>query len=145
MVVVTASAGTERSGCLVGFHMQCSISPRRWLVCLSKSNHTYPVAAAAPYLAVHFLHEDQQDLARLFGGETDDRIDKFTQCAWQPGPHGTLVLDGCDYMIGRVAERHDLGDHVGHVLDVLAAETRRAGGGLLRFQTVRGMKPGHEP
>ncbi len=45
MFLVTVSAGRDRSGCLVGFVTQCSISPPRLMVCLSKKNHTFQVAA----------------------------------------------------------------------------------------------------
>ena len=35
MVVVTVAVGDERDGCLVGFHSQSSIDPRRYVVWLS--------------------------------------------------------------------------------------------------------------
>lgn len=38
MYVVTATAGDERAGCLVGFASQCSIRPVRFVVWLSKVN-----------------------------------------------------------------------------------------------------------
>src|SRR5581483_8280772 len=54
MVIVTAAAPDgRRSGCLVGFFTQCSIHPPRLLPCISKANHTFEVARAAPVLAVH--------------------------------------------------------------------------------------------
>lgn len=145
MVVVTATDGAARSGCLVGFQTQCSIEPRRWLLCISKKNHTFPVALAAEFLAVHILRYDQRALAELFGGEAYDTVDKFTRCPSHAGPRGTVILDGCDYFIGRIVERHDFGDHVGHLVDVVAAEIRHPGGRELGFQTVHGMKPGHAP
>ena len=51
MVVVTAAAGGERAGCLVGFHSQSSIEPARCCVWLSKANHTYRVALLAAHWA----------------------------------------------------------------------------------------------
>ena len=44
MFVVTTRAGDEPAGCLVGFASQVSIRPPRFLVGLSKRNHTYRVA-----------------------------------------------------------------------------------------------------
>ncbi|WP_255355718.1 flavin reductase, partial [Frankia sp. CpI1-P] len=39
MVIVTAAVPDgERSGCLVGFHTQCSIEPARYLLCISQAN-----------------------------------------------------------------------------------------------------------
>jgi len=44
MFIVTAAAGGEREGCLVGFATQSSIDPPRFVVCLSKNNRTYRMA-----------------------------------------------------------------------------------------------------
>src|SRR5580692_6874769 len=82
MVIVTAAADGERSGCLVGFHTQCSIDPLHYLVCISEVNHTAKVAARAPALGVHFLAEDDRELAGLFGEQTGDGVDKFAECEW---------------------------------------------------------------
>ncbi len=55
MFVVTTRAGDESAGCLVGFASQVSIRPPRFLVGLSKRNHTYRVAQRTDYLAVHLV------------------------------------------------------------------------------------------
>jgi flavin reductase (DIM6/NTAB) family NADH-FMN oxidoreductase RutF len=98
VVVVTAAApaagGGERAGCLVGFHSQCSIEPRRYAVWLSKVNHTYRVALLADHVAVHPLGARDRDLAELFGGRTGDDVDKFARCDWEPGPGGVPLLAG---------------------------------------------------
>ncbi len=94
MVIVTAAANGERSGCLVGFHTQCSIEPMRWAVWISKANHTHHVARDAAVLAVHFPSVDDEDMAELFGGETEDEIDKFDRCDWTEGSGGIPLLDG---------------------------------------------------
>ena len=49
LVVVTTAAGDERAGCVVGFHVQCSIEPRRVAVWLSKANHTFRVSLFASH------------------------------------------------------------------------------------------------
>ena len=82
--VVTTAAGGERSGCLIGFGTQCSIKPARFLACISKKNHTFPIAEKAEALVVHVLAEDDRDTAELFGGETSDEVDKFEHTAWRP-------------------------------------------------------------
>jgi NADH-quinone oxidoreductase subunit J len=51
IIVTTCGADGERSGCLVGFSTQCSIDPGRFLVCLSRTNHTFAVAQEADFLA----------------------------------------------------------------------------------------------
>ena len=146
MAIVTAYDGRERSGCLIGFHTQCSIAPRRWLACISKANHTYGVASGARRLAVHVLRDDQHGLAQIFGGETEDAIapaTKFEQCAWHPAPDGTPILDGCDWFAGPILERVDLGDHVGHLIEITDAGNGHAGAPPLGFQATRDIHPGH--
>jgi flavin reductase (DIM6/NTAB) family NADH-FMN oxidoreductase RutF len=148
MAIVTAFDGHECSGCLVGFHTQCSIEPQRWLVCISKKNHTYGTARNAEWLALHFLRADQHGLAQVFGGVTGDEIapaEKFARWAWRPGPAGTPLLDGCDFVAGRVLERIDAGDHVAHIIEIADAGRRHAPASQLGSQAVHDIHPGHEP
>jgi flavin reductase (DIM6/NTAB) family NADH-FMN oxidoreductase RutF len=120
MLVVTTRGGSgENSGCLVGFATQCSIDPSHFLVLLSKKNHTYEVAKRADLLVVHQLREDDKELARLFGEETGDEIDKFADISWSPGPGRVPVLADVDWFAGRIQQRFDCGDHIAHLLAVL--------------------------
>jgi flavin reductase (DIM6/NTAB) family NADH-FMN oxidoreductase RutF len=144
MIVVTASAGGEHSGCLVGFHTQCSIEPARFLVCVSHRNRTYRVAARSEHLAVHVLDESDYELARLFGEESGDETDKFAACSWRRHATGVPVLTGPKaWFVGHVFDRVPLGDHVGHVLEPVDAAVT---GSFVQlgFQQVREMRPGHE-
>lgn len=144
MFIVTAAADGEQSGCLVGFTTQASINPPRLVVMLSKRNHTFQVAQRTETLVVHFLRRDNHELATLFGEETGDDMDKFQACDWSPGPAGTPVLGGVrGWVAGKVVTRHDVGDHVAHVLDTIEAQAV-ADGPALTFQMVRDMEPGHE-
>lgn len=147
MAIVTALAPDgRRSGCLVGFWTQCSIHPPRVLACVSKANHTLGVATEAPVLAVHWLADDDRDLAELFGGETGDDIDKFERCSWREGPGGVPVVDGVKgWVAGPVVARLDAGDHVAFIVAAengLAEEPRSD---ELGFQAVKDLEPGHEP
>ena len=143
MCIVTVANRTERSGCLVGFHMQCSMHPRRWLACLSKPNHTARTASSAEALAVHLVHPDQLALATVFGAHTDDLTDKFALVPWRSGPYGLPILDGCDWIGGPIVERYDFGDHIGHTIDVVEAHRGHAPAPQLGFQAVRHLTPGH--
>ncbi|MEV0638245.1 flavin reductase family protein [Streptomyces sp. NPDC050619] len=146
MCVVTAAAHGERAGCLVGFASQCSIRPPRFVVWLSKENHTYRVARSARCLAVHLLSRDQRELAELFGARTGDRTDKFRHVRWREGHDGAVVLqDAAAWFVGTVALRADAGDHVGFVLDPVAGGERAEpdGGPLLRLDEARTIPPGH--
>lgn len=144
MFVATTTDGVELSGCLVGFTTQVSINPPRMLVCLSIRNHTYRVARGASLLAVHVLGRDQHSLSELFGEQTGDEIDKFTRCAWTPGPGGVPLLDGSlRLFVGRVLERILLGDHVGFLLEPILVEAGSTVQGLT-FEDVKDMEPGHD-
>jgi flavin reductase (DIM6/NTAB) family NADH-FMN oxidoreductase RutF len=145
MFVVTTRSGEESAGCLVGFASQVSIHPHRFLVGLSKRNRTYRVAESASHLAVHVLERRHCELARLFGGETGDRTDKFAMCAWHSGPQGLPILDDAvGWFAGAVLSRYDLGDHVGFLLEPVAGSAPDKFGQLVTFSDVRDLEPGHE-
>lgn len=145
LFIITARAGDELAGCLVGFASQVSIHPSRFLVCVSIKNRTYRIAVRAPLLVVHFVPQDEEELAVLFGGETGDETDKFARCAWQEGPGGTPVLrDLEDWFAGRVLQRFDFGDHCGFLLEPVAGEAHRSGESLT-FRRAKWIEPGHEP
>jgi flavin reductase (DIM6/NTAB) family NADH-FMN oxidoreductase RutF len=142
-VLTAATSDGERSGCLIGFASQCSIHPPRFAVWVSEKNHTFTVARRAGALAVHALGGGQHDLAKLFGSETGDEIDKFARCAWHDGPAGAPVLEGvAGWFVGRVVERLRTGDHLGFVLEPIAAEAY--GTPSLGFQDVKDLEPGHD-
>jgi flavin reductase (DIM6/NTAB) family NADH-FMN oxidoreductase RutF len=142
-VVTVADPRTgERSGCLVGFATQCSIEPFRFLVCLSRANHTHGVAGRSRVVAVHALAAGQHELAALFGEQTGDEVDKFTRCAWRPGPDGVPLLgDFPRRLVGTVLDRFDLGDHTGVLLARLDASGDAAPS--LMFSAVHDLDPGH--
>lgn len=127
MLIVTAAAGDERDGCLVGFSTQCSIDPVRMLVCLSPENRTHRVASKSDALAIHHLDTDDLALAALFGEQTGDDVDKLARCAWHPGPAGAPVLDGVSqWWVGTIVDRVKLGDHDGLVLEPISVHREGA-------------------
>ena len=144
MLIVTAEADGERAGCLVGFATQCSIEPPRFLLCLSRRNRTFRVAARSGTLVAHVLGPEHRELAALFGEQTGDRVDKFARCRWRPGPGGP-VLEACEHWFaGGVLDRFEVGDHVAFLVEPVAAAAGRIGG-RLSFQDVRRLRPGHPP
>lgn len=114
MIVVTTASGGERAGCLVGFHAQSSVDPRRYTVWLSKANHTYRVAVRASHVGVHFLTEDDLGLAERFGTLSGDTADKFAGLAVTDGPGGVPLLRECAnrFAARRIALLDEGGDHV---------------------------------
>lgn len=145
LFIVTTAADDERAGCLVGFASQVSIHPARFLICISVKNHTYRVALRAETLVVHFVPEEADELALLFGGETGDEIDKFGRCEWRPGPSGTPVIHALEnWFAGRILTRLDLGDHCGFLLEPIEGQSGRSGSSLT-FRRAKWIEPGHDP
>jgi flavin reductase (DIM6/NTAB) family NADH-FMN oxidoreductase RutF len=142
--MVIATAG--RSGCLVGFSTQVSIDPARFLVCVSKRNHTHDAATTADVIGVHVLDSDDHHLAEVFGELTGDAVDKLSLVDWEEGPGGVPILAAtAGWFAGRVLDRLDLGDHTGLVLEPIAGAVRRPIDRQLGFQSVKDMDPGHDP
>lgn len=145
MAIVTTCVDGERAGCLVGFHGQSSIEPRRYSVWLSKANHTFRVALHAEHLGVHLLTEADRDLAELFGTNSGDDVDKFALCDWGSTPEGVPALTRCPNMfVGRrTGLFDDGGDHVCFVTEpvvVLAAGAFVP----LWLSDVDDLTPGHD-
>ena len=144
LYVVTVEHDGERDGCLVGFATQCSILPERYLVCLSVLNRTFTLARHADVLAVHRLGEEQLDLARRFGSERGEQLDKFAGLGWHRGAGGAPLLENCAALLeGSIQARLPLGDHWGFVLAPLWAEAGTADGAL-RLAAVD-FEAGHPP
>lgn len=142
-VVTVRSPEAEMSGCLAGFVTQCSIDPPNFLVCISKVNHTLGVAARSPGMGLHLLGRDQVDLARLFGEETGDVVDKFASVDWRLGSTGApLLVEAAVSMEGQVLGHFSVGDHETYLVRGVRAV---AGGhsGLLTFRSAPPLHPGH--
>ncbi|TYC66731.1 flavin reductase [Streptomyces sp. CB01881] len=140
--VVTAQSSGERAGCLVGFAGQSSITPARFVVWISKVNHTHAVALRARVLAVHLLRD--RALAELFGGRTGDEVDKFAAVRWQRGPDGVpLLTDVPASFVGRVLDRADRGDHTSFLLAPASGLVLDPAADVLTLHDVAGIDPGH--
>lgn len=145
MYVVTTHAGGVEAGCLVGFASQTSINPPRFLVGLSKKNHTFRVSADASHLAVHVFDHEHLDVPELFGSQTGDAVDKFARCRWHRGPAQLPILDdAAAWFVGRILERFTLGDHVGHLLEPVDGRPPHELEDWVSFRDVRHLEPGHE-
>jgi flavin reductase (DIM6/NTAB) family NADH-FMN oxidoreductase RutF len=144
LIVVTASDGTERAGCLVGFHVQSSIEPARFCVWLSKANHTYRIALRATHLGIHFLTTSDLPLAEHFGTQTGDDCDKFTDVDVHTGAGRVPVLRACPHrlIVRRTVLIDEGGDHVCMAAQVESADS--TGSFMpLRLSQACHLEPGH--
>lgn len=145
MFVVTTRADDVPAGCLVGFASQTSIHPPRFLVGLSKRNHTFRVAGTATHLAVHVFEHEHLDVVELFGSQTGDEVDKFERCSWHDGPQRMPILDdAAAWFVGKILDRFTLGDHVGHLLEPVDGKPPQELHEWVSFGDVQHLQPGHE-
>ncbi|MCV7090470.1 flavin reductase family protein [Mycobacterium interjectum] len=145
MFVVTTHADGVDAGCLVGFASQTSIHPPRFLVGLSKKNHTFRVATGASHLAVHVFDREHIDVVEFFGSQTGDAVNKFERCSWHRGPARLPILDdAAAWFAGRILDRFSLGDHVGHLLEPVDGRPPQELEEWVSFGDVRHLEPGHE-
>jgi flavin reductase (DIM6/NTAB) family NADH-FMN oxidoreductase RutF len=101
------------------------------------------VASAASTLVVHLLRASDTDLARWFGGETGDEVDKFAGIDWQPGPDGCPVVRRLDWFAGSILDRVDTGDHVAFVVAPLTGRVGRSGAEQLHGSQLGDIEAGH--
>jgi len=119
LYVVTTSVGDKVSGCLAGFVTQCSIQPLRFIVCISKVNHTFGLAERSKSLGLHLLGSDQGDVASLFGEISGHEETKFTRVDWSRGITGAPVLAECAAWVeGSIINRMNAGDHEAFLMSV---------------------------
>jgi hypothetical protein len=74
------------------------------------------VAARSDYLAVHVLVRRHIGLARLFGGQTRDQVDKFDRCSW----------------------------HIGYLVEPVTGDAAERSDDLVSFSDVADLEPGYQ-
>ena len=138
--LLTVRTPEEMSGCLAGFVTQCSIDPPNFVACISHLNHTLGVAVRSQSMGLHLLGEDQLDMARLFGEETGDEVDKFADADWRIGATGApLLADVSLALEGTILGHFSVGDHEAFLVRAVAGP----GHGLLTHRTSPRLHPGH--
>jgi flavin reductase (DIM6/NTAB) family NADH-FMN oxidoreductase RutF len=142
-IVTAQSREGEPSGCVVGFVTQCSIDPPRFLVCVSRVNHTYATVQYSEAIALHLIGRDQLDVLSLFAEETGDTVDKFSRCDWHAGVTGSPVLAECIAWIeARIIDRWDVGDHQALLVQPVTGGSEEIGDVATIRNTPR-LHPGH--
>ncbi len=142
-VLTVRTPDEEMSGCLAGFVTQCSIDPPNFVACVSRLNHTLGVAVRSAAMGLHLLGEDQQDMARLFGEETGDEVDKFADVDWRIGTTGApLLTDVSVALEGTILVHFSVGDHEAFLVRAVRA-VAGPGEGLLTYRSGPRLHPGH--
>jgi flavin reductase (DIM6/NTAB) family NADH-FMN oxidoreductase RutF len=142
LYVVTTSIADKVSGCLAGFVTQSSIKPLRFIVCVSKVNHTFSIAERSKSMALHLLGSDQADVASLFGEVSGHEAEKFAQVDWALGITQAPILAECAAWVeGSILNRMSAGDHEAFLMSA-ADGGRGTHKGRLMLQDAASLKAG---
>ncbi len=142
-VATVRAPDEEMSGCLAGFVTQCSMDPPNFLACISRLNHSFAIAARSTAMGLHLLGDDQVELARLFGEETGDVVDKFSAVDWRLGVTGAPLLAEVAVAVeGTILGHFSVGDHEAFLVRASRA-VAGPGHGLLTHRTSPPLQPGH--
>ena len=94
-VVTTIGHTAETQGKPLGFtansFSSVSLEPPLLLVSIARSSSNYATFSTAKGFAVNILAEDQREISNTFARPVADR---FSTIHWQPGPHGSPIVDG---------------------------------------------------
>lgn len=121
VAIVTAAGRDGPVGMTANSFASVSLDPPLVLWSVAKATPSFAAFFAADAYTVHFLAADQRELALRFAGSRD----RFAGLAHRPGVTGAPLLDGVEPLLEcRVWARHDAGDHVILVGEVVAIRSR---------------------
>jgi flavin reductase (DIM6/NTAB) family NADH-FMN oxidoreductase RutF len=128
MFVMTATHGGNTAASTLTWISQCSFHPPLVMIGVQSNSGTHDVIEASGALAVHFLAEDQQEIAQKFFRPPEDGADgRLHGLRYEPGPEtgSPLLADLPAWLEARVVDRVARGDHTVYVCEVVGAGSRR--------------------
>lgn len=122
ITVVTTAVDGVPYGLVVNAFSSISLAPPLVLVCVAETTSTYERLFCGEHFAVNILARDQADIASTFARSGGD---KFAHVAWQPGEHGSPIIDGVSAALElQVQTRLPAYTHTIFIGRVLQAHTR---------------------
>ena len=113
-----------------------SLNPLLLLVCIDHEAHAYQQVLQSGRFGVNILSEGQEELSKRFAAKAEPEHGQLRGAAFQFGPHGTPVLDGClAYLECEVSDSCEGGDHTIFIGRVLGGEVLRETPPLLFYQS----------
>lgn len=133
VAIVAARHEGRPCGLTVNSFATVSLDPPLVLVCLAKAARSYGCIEAAGTFALSVLAEGQEDLARLFSSDAED---KFRGLAISDSPSGNPIVGGAHaWLEGEVVGRQPGGrTHTILLARVTAAGTAPAGAPLVFYR-----------
>ena len=109
-VITTTTEGTTPVGLTVSSFTSVSLKPPLLLVCVARTAGSLPAFRVGKHMAVNVLGRDQESVARLFAGRSEDR---FAGLDYSSSANGSPLLAGTSAWVSGFVERiYDAGDHV---------------------------------
>lgn len=131
-VITTRDGAGEPQGLTANSFSSVSLEPPLVLFSLARTADCFAAFESANAFAVNVLRADQEDLSGRFA--TKD-ADKWSGVEWRPGHGGCPLLDGAVATFEcRVAARHEGGDHVIHIGEVVGFTHEPEGDPLAFFR-----------
>lgn len=122
-IVTTNNSSGAPTGMTVNSFNSLSLDPPLILWSVGRKSGMYDVFSKAGHFAVHILNENQGDLCYLFASKENDR---FSQVKTESGIEDLpLLTEYTARFQCKVVNRHDGGDHmllIGEVLDIETCE-----------------------
>jgi flavin reductase (DIM6/NTAB) family NADH-FMN oxidoreductase RutF len=137
--IVTAADGRRRGGLVATWVAQASLDPAAptLLAGIAPNHFTCELIDARGAFAVHLLEPRQTAVALAFALGTGRERDKLADVAHAVGETGSPLLADCLACLEcHVIDRHDVGDRVFFLADVIAGERRGEGPPLTEQQLL---------
>jgi flavin reductase (DIM6/NTAB) family NADH-FMN oxidoreductase RutF len=106
-----------------------SAVPPRATFNMSQFASSYPAIRSSQHLLIHFLTSDHVELATQFSGDSAGR---FAGIDLLDGPEGLPLIPGtAGYVVGKIVARHETGDAVTVVVEIVGGGLGQPGEGLV--------------
>ena len=128
MFVMTAIDRGKPAASTLTWISQCSFHPPLVMIGVQSNSLTHGAIEGSGSLAVHFLAEDQREVAQKFFRPPDDGdAGTLHGLRYEPGPAtgSPLINDLPAWIEARVTDRVDRGDHTVYVCEVVGASLQQ--------------------
>jgi flavin reductase (DIM6/NTAB) family NADH-FMN oxidoreductase RutF len=125
--VITAGAGTDRTGATVTSATALSVDPPTMIVNINRASSTFPVIRRYGHFCVNILASGHQDVANRFAGIGGIKGEaRYEGAGWTTRLSGAPTLVGAlaaiDCEVEEIIERHSHGIVIGRVVDITVGD-----------------------
>lgn len=126
MFVMTALADGAPVASTLTWLSQCSFHPPLLMVGVQRNSRMHEAVDGSGSLAIHFLAERQQEVAKRFFRPPADQDGKLHGLAWEPAPvtGAPLLAELPAWLEAKVTDRISRGDHTVFVCEVVGVGVR---------------------